>query len=361
MLVDSSEPSPNNVNPAVAEALNKVAEAMAVAEETAQKVDKLPSARVPTIWTSIYKTMKPILQITALLGYSALIHAFHATSQAIGGLFLALIVASYGYRKSSLSASGAVAAALIGWATLAPSFRAGLVLLSFFFVSSKFTELGEDEKDVDDSHKGGGGQRDWRQVACNGLIPAILTIAAGVITGGMDGTLRPATAPVLTALYAGFMGYFGCCCGDTWASELGQLSPEEPRLITTLRPVRKGTNGGVTWAGLGASVAGGLFIGIAFYTFGVLSPSSNTAAAIQQWKLIPLGLAAGLVGSIIDSILGATVQFTGFNRRTGKITGKTGPDVTPISGLAVLDNNLVNAVSATFTAALTALVALRLF
>jgi hypothetical protein len=49
MRLESSEQPPNEVNPAVAEALNKVAEAMAVAEETAQKVDKLPSARLPTI------------------------------------------------------------------------------------------------------------------------------------------------------------------------------------------------------------------------------------------------------------------------------------------------------------------------
>jgi len=48
MRVDSSEP-PDEVNPAVSEALNKVAEALAVAEETAQKVDTLPSARLPTI------------------------------------------------------------------------------------------------------------------------------------------------------------------------------------------------------------------------------------------------------------------------------------------------------------------------
>lgn len=40
---------PNAVNPAVAEALEKVAEALAVAEETAQKVDTLPSARLPTM------------------------------------------------------------------------------------------------------------------------------------------------------------------------------------------------------------------------------------------------------------------------------------------------------------------------
>lgn len=73
------------------------------------------------------------------------------------------------------------------------------------------------------------------------------------------------------------------------------------------------------------------------------------------------GLVAGLVGSVIDSTLGATVQFTGFNRKTGRITSKVGSDVVHISGFPLLSNNGVNLVSATMCSVLCGIVALRLF
>ena len=56
----------------------------------------------------------------------------------------------------------------------------------------------------------------------------------------------------------------------------------------------QGTNGGVTLAGLGASTAGGLFVGLVFYAAVLVCPSmiGDTAlrdAALQQWLLIPAG------------------------------------------------------------------------
>ncbi len=128
----------------------------------------------------------------------------------------------------------------------------------------------------------------------------------------------------------------------------------------------QGTNGGVTLLGLCASILGGAFMGAVFYVAGLFSPTlfifeSQHMAAIEQWKLIPLGLMAGLLGSVLDSVLGATLQFSGYNRATERVTSKPGPDVVHISGLPFLSNNAVNAVSATTTAAITAFAALKAF
>lgn len=67
-----------------------------------------------------------------------------------------------------------------------------------------------------------------------------------------------------------------------------------------------------------------------------------------------LGLFAGLAGSIIDSFLGALLQFSGYDSAEDRVVSRPGENVHAICGKDVLTNNQVNFVSASITAALTA-------
>jgi len=89
-----------------------------------------------------------------------------------------------------------------------------------------------------------------------------------------------------------------------------------------------GTNGGVTFLGLVFSLLGGAVVGLGFYLSVIyFVDSSVVAAAPPQWPLILVGAFGGFVGSVIDSILGATLQYSGeqelfksfFGKRKGTI------------------------------------------
>jgi uncharacterized protein (TIGR00297 family) len=97
--------------------------------------------------------------------------------------------------------------------------------------------------------------------------------------------------------------YVGCvasAAADTLASEIG-VTGGTPRLITTLKEVPIGTNGGITVTGETVSLLGSFVISIVAMLLHVITP--------QMMLICTL---AGFVGTNIDSVIGATFENRGF-------------------------------------------------
>lgn len=281
--------------------------------------------------------------------------------QPIIAMLISSVVAIRGFRRKSLDLSGAVVGFIVMTIHIAVGFRFGALLLVFFFTSSKLTKVGEEKKRRLDADFKDGGQRNWVQVLSNSGISTVLVVIVWQLTGWQDKCLDSKESTLITSLIGGIIGHYSCCNGDTWSSEIGVLSDAQPRLITTFKPVRKGTNGGVTRTGLLAATAAGSVIGITFVLFGFLTTKCTSTVALKQLLVIPLSALAGLCGSVIDSLLGATLQFSGFCTIRNKVVGKPGPTVKRISGLSILDNNAVNFVSILLTSLLTSIACVYMF
>lgn len=282
-------------------------------------------------------------------------------TQPLIAVLISSAIAASSYKKKSLDLSGAFMGFLVMTIHFAVNYRFGAMLLVFFFTSSKLTKFGEEKKRKIDPEYKQGGQRNWLQVLSNAGIASLLVILFGVMSGLEDKCLDSTKSKFATALICSIIGHYSCSNGDTWSSELGILSDAQPRLITTFKPVRRGTNGGVTKAGLIAAAAAGSIIGLTFVLMGFFTTNCMFDQSMNQLLVIPLSTLAGLSGSVIDSLLGATLQFTGFCSVRSKIVGKPGPTVKKISGLKILDNNAVNLVSIVLTAMLTSFAGLYIF
>lgn len=240
------------------------------------------------------------------------------------------------YRKRSLTASGAAAAALLGTLLFAlGSLFWFAALIAFFASSSALSHWKKHVRKAAEASYEKSGARDAGQAAANGLPGAVLCVLYALWPNPL--------------WLAGFLGIMASVNADTWATEIGGLSRKSPRSILTGKPVPAGTSGGITLQGSLASAAGALFIGVCGAVCLYLVPEPALASTPANLAaLAGLAWAGGLIGAFSDSLLGATLQRMYRCTSCGRIIESEehcGKPAAFARGVIWMNNDAVNAIS----------------
>lgn len=198
-----------------------------------------------------------------------------------------------------------VAVGLGGWAWIIPA-------AVFFSLTSVLTGYRRPVRSV--------GMRTMSQVAVNAGLPVLVPVI------GYAFTRDP-------LWYAVSIGGIAAGIADSWASEIGRFSSRDPVSLRTFRRVVKGTSGAVSPLGSAATVLGALAVGCFGALFGGL-------------PIVLVGLAGGIVGSLVDTLIGASVQarfVCGTCQATVEDGLHCGAPTQPSSGWHWVGNDVVNA------------------
>lgn len=240
------------------------------------------------------------------------------------GFIFAIITAFLACKARSLNKSGALAATFTGTIIFGiGGWQWAILLLTFFITSSALSRAFKKQKQSLDEKFSKGHKRDAGQVFGNG---AVATLFAALNFFYPESIIP----------WLGFAAALAAVNADTWATELGVLNPNPPRMITNLnKVVEKGTSGGISLIGTLASLTGSALIAFlaSFLT--------------DNWTLFPLVTFSGLAGSLFDSLLGGTVQAMYYCPADKKETEKhplhtCGTETVHIRGWKWLDNDWVN-------------------
>ena len=242
------------------------------------------------------------------------------------GFLCAAVIAAAAYRARSLSRSGAWGALLEGTIIFGlGGWRWAVLLLAFFISSSALTRSFAKRKASLNEKFDKGGTRDIGQVLANGGVASIFA--------GLHFFL-----PQAGWTWLAFAASLAAVNADTWATELGVLNPSMPRLISSGKPVERGTSGGISVFGTLAALGGAALIAA---LAGAVRPAGSF------WAVVGIASLGGLVGSLFDSLLGATVQAIYFCPHCGKETEKhplhtCGTVTVQVRGWKWLNNDMVN-------------------
>ena len=183
-------------------------------------------------------------------------------------------------------------------------------LLLLFLLTFAATRGGRKQKLARGLAEPTGGRR-AAQVAANLGVAALVVTPLGAYVAALTGFALPVDARILSTACLAALAE---ATADTVSSEIGQAFGRRTYLLTTLRRVHRGTDGGVSLRGtLAGIVAATLVVLVGAWSLHLTAPLQFVA------------LLAGLLGLFADSLLGAT-----FERR-----GWIGNDLVNLSSTAI--------------------------
>ncbi len=192
----------------------------------------------------------------------------------LGYVFLIVVIGLITYLRKALDLFGSIFMIIMGIIIIFTAGANWLVLIFIFLIlgliSTKYKHRYKKDIGVYE------GTRSLKNVISNGIVPFVMAAFGN---------------------YGGFIGSIATATADTLASEVGVV--EQPRLITTMKKVPPGTDGGISIVGTAAGIIGAGVIGVSAYILGIFP---------DPFVTLKISIIAGTVGCFVDSILGAVLE-----------------------------------------------------
>ncbi len=205
-----------------------------------------------------------------------------------------LIAIAFLLPKKLLTPAGYANAWLLGvivWTAL--GWQAYATTLFYFFAGSAVTKVGMDTKEAYGIAEDRGGIRGPGNVWGSALTGALCGIGIIVISA-----LVPTAIAIWQPLLAlGFVAAFSTKLSDTTATEIGKAYGQRTFLITTLKPVPRGTEGAISLEGTLAGVIGSVALASVAWLCGLITPYG-----------IGICMVAAFVATTAESLIGATLE-----------------------------------------------------
>lgn len=200
-----------------------------------------------------------------------------------------LLTAIAGYLFNKVDLKGSITGLVIALFIWTGTGLEGIIsLFLFFIIGSLATSWEKDKKSKQKLEQENGGKRNIFNVLGNLGVAGILSVFAIAL---------PVFKPVLIIMV---IASFATACSDTLSSELGNVYGKKYYNIITLKPSERGPDGVISKEGLWFGLIGS-FVIVSFMFFFDYSIYLVLTVAFS-----------GLLGNIIDSVLGATLQQKGY-------------------------------------------------